>query len=74
MREEAKNFLQFVPVKEPRSDSVTVLAHDKEISGFDSSKFVFTDITFDATDQVCQYLTDLSVFTKSFTHCLKYTV
>lgn len=52
MKDEGRHFLQFVPVKEPRADTFTVLANDKEIAGFDESKFVFTDVTFDATDQV----------------------
>ncbi|KAK6025099.1 hypothetical protein OSTOST_09011 [Ostertagia ostertagi] len=52
MREEAQRFLSLVPLKEPRSEEVTVLSRDPEIEGFDNSKFVFTDITFDATDQV----------------------
>ncbi|KAK6052433.1 plasmid Maintenance Protein [Cooperia oncophora] len=51
MREEAQRFLSFVPLKEPRSEEVTILSKDPEIEGFDKSKFVFTDITFDATDQ-----------------------
>ncbi|KAL6735370.1 hypothetical protein Aduo_005820 [Ancylostoma duodenale] len=51
MRAEARRFLNFVPLKEPRSQEVTVLSRDPEIEGFDNSKFVFTDITFDATDQ-----------------------
>uniref|UniRef100_A0A9J2Q7Z9 28S ribosomal protein S22, mitochondrial n=1 Tax=Ascaris lumbricoides TaxID=6252 RepID=A0A9J2Q7Z9_ASCLU len=51
MKDEGRHFLQFVPVKEPRADTFTVLANDKEIAGFDESKFVFTDVTFDATDQ-----------------------
>ncbi|CAI2342518.1 unnamed protein product [Caenorhabditis sp. 36 PRJEB53466] len=51
MREEARRFLQFVPVKEPRQESVQVLSKDVELQDFDTSKFVFTDITFDATDQ-----------------------
>lgn len=55
MREEAIHFLHFVPVKEPRSSEVTVLSKDDEIAQFDTSKFVFTDITFDATDQVCLF-------------------
>ncbi|KAJ1346048.1 Mitochondrial 28S ribosomal protein S22 [Parelaphostrongylus tenuis] len=50
MRREAQRFLSFVPLKEPRSEEVTVLAKDDDIIGFDDSKFVFTDITFDATD------------------------
>ncbi|KHN85112.1 28S ribosomal protein S22, mitochondrial [Toxocara canis] len=51
MKEEARHFLQFVPIKEPRADTFTVLADDKEIAGFDESKFVFTDVTFDVNDQ-----------------------
>ncbi|VDK40409.1 unnamed protein product, partial [Anisakis simplex] len=51
MKDEGKHFLQFVPLKEPRSETFTVLAEDKEIADFDQSKFVFTDVTFDATDQ-----------------------
>ncbi|KHJ82559.1 hypothetical protein OESDEN_17747, partial [Oesophagostomum dentatum] len=51
MKSEARRFLNFVPLKEPRSQEVTILSRDPEISGFDNSKFVFTDITFDATDQ-----------------------
>lgn len=39
-------------MKEPRTEVPTILAQDKEIANFDESKFVFTDITFDATDQV----------------------
>lgn len=51
MRAEAQRFLSLVPLKEPRSEKVTILSVDPEIEGFDNSKFVFTDITFDATDQ-----------------------
>ncbi|CAI5442508.1 unnamed protein product [Caenorhabditis angaria] len=51
MQEEARRFLQFVPVKEPRQENVQILSKDKELEAFDTSKFVFTDITFDATDQ-----------------------
>ncbi|CAD6194016.1 unnamed protein product [Caenorhabditis auriculariae] len=51
MREEARRFLQFVPVKEPRTQTVKVLSQDPDLETFDTSKFVFTDITFDATDQ-----------------------
>ncbi|CAL2032922.1 hypothetical protein CAEBREN_15156 [Caenorhabditis brenneri] len=51
MRDEARRFLQFVPVKEPREESIQILAKDAELKDFDSSKFIFTDITFDATDQ-----------------------
>ncbi|CAJ0565579.1 unnamed protein product, partial [Mesorhabditis spiculigera] len=51
MKDEAQLFLQFVPLKEPREIKTELLAHDEEIAGFDSSRFVFTDISFDATDQ-----------------------
>ncbi|TKR93628.1 hypothetical protein L596_008044 [Steinernema carpocapsae] len=52
MRRDAVHFLQFVPLKEPRGEKFfEVLSVDPEISKFDESKFVFTDITFDATDQ-----------------------
>ncbi|MFH4974765.1 hypothetical protein AB6A40_001474 [Gnathostoma spinigerum] len=51
LSEEARHFLQFVPVKEPRKRTYEVLAEDSEIAMFDDSKFVFTDITFDATNQ-----------------------
>uniref|UniRef100_A0A0N4ZTM9 28S ribosomal protein S22, mitochondrial n=1 Tax=Parastrongyloides trichosuri TaxID=131310 RepID=A0A0N4ZTM9_PARTI len=51
MEDIGKQFLQFVPLKEPRSTKVTILDKDPEIANFDQSKFIFTDITFDATDQ-----------------------
>jgi len=51
MENQGKKFLQFVPLKEPREETFSVLATDPEISGFDTSKFVFTDITFDATNR-----------------------
>ena len=48
-----RRFLQFVPVKEPRPNTTSILSRDVDIAGFDESKFVFTDITFDATNRVC---------------------
>ena len=51
MRERGKKLLQFVPVKEPRQETFSILSKDPEIEGFDTAKFVFTDITFDATNQ-----------------------
>ncbi|KAI6184333.1 28S ribosomal protein S22, mitochondrial [Aphelenchoides bicaudatus] len=51
MENKGRRKLQFVPFKEPRPESFTVLAKDPEISGFDTSKFIFTDITFDATNR-----------------------
>jgi hypothetical protein len=52
MENQGRKFLQFVPLKEPRPETFTVLSEDPEISGFDTAKFVFTDITFDATNRV----------------------
>ncbi|KAH7727257.1 Protein MRPS-22 [Aphelenchoides avenae] len=49
--ERGRKFLQFVPFKEPRTEVPTILAKDTEIADFDEAKYVFTDITFDATDQ-----------------------
>ncbi|GMS83655.1 hypothetical protein PENTCL1PPCAC_5830 [Pristionchus entomophagus] len=51
MKGEARRFLQPVPLKEPRSEKYEVLTRDEEIASFDHSRFIFTDITFDATDQ-----------------------
>jgi small subunit ribosomal protein S22 len=51
MKERASKFLQFVPFKKPRTETFEVLAKDSDIEGFDNCKFVFTDITFDATNQ-----------------------
>lgn len=50
MKNIGQQFLQFVPLKEPRSKNVEILDSDPDIANFDSSKFIFTDITFDATD------------------------
>lgn len=52
MIERGKSFLEVVPLKEPRLDSFTVLSSDFEIKNFDNSKFIFTDITYDATNRV----------------------
>lgn len=56
MKEEGKQFLQFVPIKEPRSNEVEILSKDPLIKGFDTSKFIFVDITFDATNQARFFL------------------
>ncbi|CAG9538203.1 unnamed protein product [Cercopithifilaria johnstoni] len=52
MEEIGRNFLQFVPVLEPRCSTPIVLANDPEIKGFDSSKYVFTDLSFGLGVQV----------------------
>ncbi|VDN04058.1 unnamed protein product, partial [Thelazia callipaeda] len=46
MEEVGLNFLQFVPVLEPRCNTTVILAKDPEIAGFDDSKYVFTDLSF----------------------------
>ncbi|KAK6105010.1 Mitochondrial 28S ribosomal protein S22 family protein [Brugia pahangi] len=52
MEEIGTNFLQFVPVLEPRSSTPIILANDPEIKGFDNSKYVFTDLSFGLGVQV----------------------
>uniref|UniRef100_A0A915E5E1 28S ribosomal protein S22, mitochondrial n=1 Tax=Ditylenchus dipsaci TaxID=166011 RepID=A0A915E5E1_9BILA len=51
MMRRGERFQQFVPVKEPRSSIPTVLANEEGLDGFDNTKYVFTDITFDATSR-----------------------
>lgn len=55
MEERGKTFLEVVPLKEPREDSFSILSSDSDIKDFDYSKFIFTDITFDATNRVIFY-------------------
>ncbi|VIO95042.1 conserved hypothetical protein,hypothetical protein [Brugia malayi] len=52
MEEIGTNFLQFVPVLEPRCSTPIILANDPEIKGFDNSKYVFTDLSFGLGVQV----------------------
>lgn len=52
MEQIGANFLQFVPVLEPRCSTPIVLANDPEIKGFDSSRYVFTDLSFGLGVQV----------------------
>lgn len=43
--------MQIPPVVPPRDDSkLEVLSHDKELIGYDISKYVFTDITYGISD------------------------
>uniref|UniRef100_A0A183BYT2 28S ribosomal protein S22, mitochondrial n=1 Tax=Globodera pallida TaxID=36090 RepID=A0A183BYT2_GLOPA len=51
MEERSSKFLRFVPFKEPRSNRWEVLTHDTEINAFDNSKFIFADISYDATNE-----------------------
>uniref|UniRef100_A0A915PWH7 Uncharacterized protein n=1 Tax=Setaria digitata TaxID=48799 RepID=A0A915PWH7_9BILA len=46
MKEIGANFLQFVPILEPRCSTPIILAKDPEIEGFDNSKYIFTDLSF----------------------------
>lgn len=52
MKEKAKEKLQMPPIVPLRTDLGKVLEVDKDIIGFDSAKFVFTDITFGISDKV----------------------
>jgi len=48
----AKEKVQMPPIVPLRTDLGEVLEVNKDIIGFDSSKFVFTDITFGVSDKV----------------------
>lgn len=48
----AKEKVQMPPIVPLRTDLGQVLEVNKDIIGFDSSKFVFTDITFGVSDKV----------------------
>jgi hypothetical protein len=67
LTEKAHHALQFVPVKEPRAHATTgeVIAVDAEIADFDQCKYIFTDISFDTTDQAgsCGASPDLALTT-----------
>lgn len=52
MRDIGVNFLQFVPVLEPRRSTPLILAKDQEIDCFDDSKYIFTDLSFGLGAQV----------------------
>jgi len=47
----ALKMLQMPPVMSERKDEVKVLEHDPAIVGFDSARYVFTDITFGIHDR-----------------------
>lgn len=69
MEERGKTFLEIVPFKEPRPNSFIVLESDLEIKDFDNSKFIFTDITFDATNQVNYNFFFSIIFFKGPNYC-----
>jgi small subunit ribosomal protein S22 len=48
----AKEKVQMPPIVPLRTDLGQVLEVNKDIIGFDSAKFVFTDITFGISDKV----------------------
>lgn len=48
----AKEKVQMPPIVPLRTDLGQVLEVNKDIIGFDSSKFIFTDITFGVSDKV----------------------
>lgn len=52
MRDVGVNFLQFVPVLEPRRNAPLILAKDQEIDCFDDSKYIFTDLSFGLGAQI----------------------
>lgn len=52
VRIKAKEKVQMPPIVPLRTDLGQVLEVNKDIIGFDSSKFVFTDITFGVSDKV----------------------
>lgn len=55
MKLKGLHYLQFFPIKEPRTEEPDIIAVDPEINGFDESKFIFVDTTFDVTDVVSNY-------------------
>lgn len=52
VKEKAKEKVQMPPIVPLRTDLGQVLDINKDIIGFDNSKFVFTDITFGVSDKV----------------------
>lgn len=51
--------LQMPPVVPVRKEIDAVISRDPELTGWDKSKYVFTDITFGKTDRVSQYPSQL---------------
>lgn len=52
VKEKAKEKLQMPPIVPLRTDLGQVLDVDRDLIGFDNSKFLFTDITFGISDKV----------------------
>lgn len=55
----AKEKVQMPPIVPLRTDLGQVLEINKDIIGFDSAKFVFTDITFGISDKVIDLISFL---------------
>ncbi|KAG8230338.1 hypothetical protein J437_LFUL000609 [Ladona fulva] len=51
MMEKADRLLQMPPFVKEREEINTILANDKHIQGFETSKFVFTDISYGSSDR-----------------------
>lgn len=71
MQKRAANFFQLVPFKEPCQNDSETLSSDNEIDSFDTSKFIFTDISYDTNDQV--FLTASRILAAQYfvVHCNK---
>ena len=52
MKHRAYHLLQPVPIKKPRTKEPRILATDDEIINFDTANFVFTDVSYNTSDQV----------------------
>jgi len=51
MEQRSFNLLQPVPFKEPRQKEPQILDTDSEIENFDTAKYVFTDVSYNTTEQ-----------------------
>lgn len=52
VKEKSKEKLQMPPIVPLRTDLGQVLDVDRDLVGYSSSKFVFTDVTFGISDKV----------------------
>lgn len=55
----AEEMLQMPPVVPVRKEIDAVISRDPELTGWDTAKYVFTDITFGKTDRVSYQLYQL---------------
>lgn len=56
MEKKAETLLQMPPVVKQREPIQEVLSRDPALSGFDTCRYVFTDITYGVTDRVSMLL------------------